>query len=49
MGASSTRRVVRCHFFCFFFAEIIIPFKMVAPASSDYLIESESTRKMTGN
>jgi hypothetical protein len=32
-----------------FFAEIIIPFKMVAPASSDYLIESESTRKMTGN
>jgi hypothetical protein len=29
-----------------FFAEIIIPFKMVTPASSDSLVESESVGKM---
>jgi hypothetical protein len=50
MGTSSTRRVVRLPFFwlSFFglFAEIIIPFKMVAPASSDSLVESDSAGKM---
>jgi len=49
MGTSSTRRVVRLPFFwlSFFglFAEIIIPFKMVAPASSDSLVENRERRE----
>lgn len=32
--------------FLVFFAEIIIPFKMVTPASSDSLVESKSAGKM---
>jgi hypothetical protein len=32
--------------FLVLFAEIIIPFKMVTPASSDSLVESESAGKM---